>query len=158
MPDPDGPTTPLDRVARRFSLRMVVVDVLGSLVPGVLFLLAGYFALNWPLQAILPLVDRSWNASPPSMDNSSLVEAMLGTGTGQFLGFLLLLLVAYVVGQLFFRQDPKRPDRASFERIKRDAGGDGPVRPSPPPLEPRPNDGKPTHATERLAILLELLA
>ena len=35
--------------------------------------------------------------------------------------FLLFLVIAYIVGQLFFRQDPKRPDLRSVKRMTREA-------------------------------------
>lgn len=111
----------------RGAIREFVVEFLGGLIPGVAFLLALIPAFVLPVIAATGLLFPAfqWTAPTPS------------TAGPTSMGLLLLLVVpvllmflafAYIAGHLFYRQDPKDADRASFMRIPRHINHDGMVR------------------------------
>jgi hypothetical protein len=98
-----------------FSFQSFFVEFLGGLVPGVLFLLFAFIALA-------PTIDLLFSEKPRLPDD--LIVAMIAkTKDTQAIIWPLLsligILVAYVVGHLFYRLEPKKPDQASLKRITR---------------------------------------
>jgi len=116
--------------ATRYSrgpLREFIVDVLGSLVPGTAFLVAALPAFVLPMAAaVLALLPASkWPL--PHFEGG--VPASIGTIVFILLPALLAFLTfGYIAGHLFFRQDPKRADTASFRTTLRSKVADGMVR------------------------------
>lgn len=89
-----------------------LVEVFGSLVPGLVFIAAMVVILGCPLVAIVEVVS-----------GHPLRIAMLQQGqllqvfTWEFL--IVGFCMAYVCGHIFFRQDPKETDKASFRRLQK---------------------------------------
>lgn len=101
----------------RVSFSEILVDFFGSLVPGLIFVI-GLFVL-----AVLNLV--SWLAllsrllQVPSFRTVTTLQTAGNLLSPYWLGLLLFVLIlGFVAGHFFFRQDPKNPDIASFERIR----------------------------------------
>jgi hypothetical protein len=92
-------------------IREFLVDVLGILIPGMLFVLVVSVLLTASGVCFLSAFD------PPGKHEPALSE-LLGSQVNAF-HVWLLVIVGYVVGGTFFRQDPKRPDQKSIERILR---------------------------------------
>ena len=104
----------------RMSARELFVDFFGSLVPGMVFILLAAIVLIWPVLAFLPTVQLLAGGTVAEG------QAGLANSAGSLLSsfwletLLFTLMVSYVVGHLFYRQDPKTPDLQSFKYISRD--------------------------------------
>ena len=124
---PDERSVPLQRTSR-FSVREVIVDILGSLVPGFVFVVLLVPALGWPSFVLVGALGGT-----RSQDYE--VIRAFATGLAQFHLelFVGLIALSYIVGHLFFRQDPKIPDEKSFFRVQKIIGESGPVRKDPVP-------------------------
>lgn len=103
-----------DDSRQHFSFFDFIVEFLGSLVPGVVFTTAAIFGVAWPFWAFLTTASQGkYAAALASLPGDVIKNAELGS-------FVTLLCVSYVLGHLFFRQDPNDPDRASFRRLRED--------------------------------------
>jgi hypothetical protein len=119
------------------ALREFVVEFLGSLVPGIAFLVGIVPGLAVPVAAALyGLFGLTWSLSNPLREPPPSISVII------FLlipGAFAFLVLAYLAGHLFYRQDPKIADEASFKRIPRHVNFDGMVRPihgmNTPPVE-----------------------
>jgi hypothetical protein len=118
----DFPGTEIVGTVRDFIVP--IVEFLGILVPGVVFIFAFIPALVVPLAKLITVIDR------PFADNTHLLTSgLIAHIVAPSFGTLFLLsILSYVVGHVFFRQDPKLPDERSFLRVKRTIGESGPVR------------------------------
>ncbi len=87
-------------------VRELFVDILGSLVPGILFTMFAAPMVLWASAELLhgPL---DWNKAYPYL-------ARPGYGA-----ILLILALSYVLGFVFSRRDPKIPDQKSIAHILR---------------------------------------
>jgi hypothetical protein len=100
------------------------IDFFGSLLPGIYAVIPSVAAVAMSASAFLysiPLVvagGRQSGADLSGIGPSLLQWKDTGLGTAGNVG--LLLVVCYVVGSVFFRRDPKRPDHVSARRIWRD--------------------------------------
>jgi len=95
----------------RLSVQEFFVDLLGSLVPGLLFTFLSFACIGWP----------SWSAIRELQKATPLSTEILRHITNFGLAFrweiaIFFLVFAYVVGHFFFRCDPKEPDARSFAR------------------------------------------
>lgn len=109
----------------RFALQDFFVDLLGGLVPGLLFILG----LSFSLLPVL-LVGIAIVLGTPRIGGSAAITGTLGatreTPSAIWIaGLFVLVAIAYVVGHLFYRKGPKQPDRKSFSRITK---GEDPVK------------------------------
>lgn len=106
-------------VRARFAAHDFWVDFLGGLVPGTLFLLGLFGALGPPLYTVID----AFNPARKMALGEVLKATVTATrDTPNFLWIALFLVgsgMSYVIGHLFYRQDPKVPNRASFETICR---------------------------------------
>jgi len=107
--DPLGRT--LDNV--RFSFQDFFVEFLGGLVPGVLFLLGGFLSLAHPLDSLVSEQVRL----PGTLAKEMLATTLKTPSIIWLILSMMAILVAYVLGQLFYRQEPKKPDQRSLRRI-----------------------------------------
>jgi len=108
----------LDELRARFAARDFFVDFLGGLVPGILFLLGICAALGPPLYAVVDGFSPNDKIPLGQLAQTVLTAAQ---GTPNFLWIALFLIaigLAYVIGHLFYRQDPKTPNRVSFRKLK----------------------------------------
>ncbi len=121
----------------RGTLPEFVVEFLGSLVPGIAFLVGALAGIVAPITtALYGLFGLTWNPTSPLIGTPPSISTIL------FLlipGVFAFLVLAYIAGHLFYRQDPKIADEASFNRIPRHVKLDGMVRRvdgmSKPPVE-----------------------
>jgi hypothetical protein len=105
---PQRAPVPPERAQSVYGLiREFFIDVLGSLIPGMLFTLVAS-TLVIASNACFLRAFGPQGEPPPTLD--VLLRSPLTW---------LLLVVGYVVGVIFHRQDPKRPDQKSLERILR---------------------------------------
>lgn len=131
MTDQVGATT------ARGTLREFLVEFLGSLVPGIAFLVSMVPGFIVPATAALfGLFKLPW----PQVGFPTGVPASITTILFLIIpGVLAFLVFAYLAGHFFYRQDPKIADEASFKKIPRHVNFDGMVRPIPgmanPPVE-----------------------
>jgi hypothetical protein len=102
----------------RITFRELAVDFFGSLVPGMVFILATTATLAWSLTALLLAVTLGLD---PRYNSLGVVGAI--SQIRQVLDpfnlemFVLVVLLSYMIGHTFYRQDPKEADRRSFERL-----------------------------------------
>jgi hypothetical protein len=100
-----------------------IVEFLGILVPGVVFIFAFIPAVIYPTGLFLSLFSDQPSALLKIC--KAFVDLFRSPGFGNL---TLLFIFAYVVGHLFFRQDPKIPDQHSFKKVIKTIGEEGPVR------------------------------
>ncbi len=115
------PQTDVRGTIRDFVLP--IVEFLGILVPGVIFIFAFIPATIFPLASLLEVVGQD-SFSGILLDKelfTHLISPSFGT-------LFILVVFSYVAGHLFFRQDPKIPDEHSFVRVKETIKEEGPVR------------------------------
>jgi hypothetical protein len=97
---------------RLSGLYDLYIDLLGSLVPGLLTVILGSMAIYLALSA--------WHFA---LFKLPLLPKEVTSGAGDVLGafhweFATIIIVSsYVIGAVFFRQDPKKPDSASALHI-----------------------------------------
>lgn len=115
------PETEAKGTVRYFLIPLV--EFLGILVPGAIFLLACMLALVLPLATVVDFLEGT-----PSRTTQQLYEFSKVLISPSFGTLIIIAIVSYVVGHLFFRQDPKHPDTCSFTRVKEQIGEEGPVR------------------------------
>jgi len=102
---------------RRF-FQEFLVDILGGLVPGIVLWMGTLAAL------VLPLYVASKAAARDTLEiRGETVKELLELGgtlnaTVWFFIFLGIIIVVYVFGHLFYRRDPKDPDRASVAKLQ----------------------------------------
>lgn len=96
----------------RFVAHDFFVDFLGGLVPGLLYLLGLGIAFV-PIAAVLV----SSQSSPDALAVKVLQATQNTPSTIWIAVFFVLVMVAYVVGHLFYRRTPKDPDQRSFKRL-----------------------------------------
>ncbi len=101
---------------RRLSVEEFLVDFLGGLVPGVLFMVSAVFAVVPAIHAVTQSLSNERKSI--LFDVTTLLESIQGTpNTVWLMVFTGGLLFAYVIGHLFYRHDPKKADRSSFKRL-----------------------------------------
>ena len=109
---PQRAPVPPERAQSAYGLiREFFVDVLGSLIPGMLFTLVA-------LALVIASGTCFLRAFGPQGEAMPALDVLLRSQIDASRAWLLLI-VAYVVGGIFHRQDPKRPDQKSLERILR---------------------------------------
>jgi hypothetical protein len=114
----------------RSGAREFIVEFLGSLVPG------GAFLFGFLLAFVVPLLAATRHFFPPTAWSIPALDGFTSASLSTIL-FLILpagmafLLFAYIAGHLFYRQDPKIADEASYRNIPRHQGNDGMVRHTP---------------------------
>jgi len=111
-PQPARPAIVIDpyyekHAVHRAYIREFFVDVLGSLVPGFLFTVIAALLLAWASVFFWRSVGDLFGQDQFAMNFVSWLEAL------RFELFGLVLVASYVMGSLFFRQDPKEPDKRS---------------------------------------------
>ena len=97
----------------RVPVQDIVVDMLGSLVPGILYVTALFPAIISPLNT---LIERITGGAGHLFD-TSLFSPFSTTVAIAFAAFGVIF--AYVIGHLFFRQNPAAADSASWNRVKK---------------------------------------
>lgn len=78
-------------------LNELMVDIIGALIPGVLFIIVVF------LSVILPLFVY--------YDGSPVLESILGESGFWWILLIVCIFFAYVVGHIFYRADIAEPDK-----------------------------------------------
>ena len=98
----------------KINLKGFLVDFFGILVPGLLFIIFSLLALGWPILIFSEEVYEFLFKVPVELDILSIINSF---STVTSIGFIILILmISYVVGTIFFRRDPKLPDKMSYEK------------------------------------------
>lgn len=106
-----------DKPSGRFSMQEFFVDFLGGLVPGILFTMALVIVL-WPPLSTLVRVSNGGERFSAGEQIRSMLSATANTPNMIWIAlFAGWILIAYLLGHLFYRRDPKEPNRASFRRV-----------------------------------------
>ena len=116
------PASPSGKVAEgvvsRISFREVAVDFFGSLVPGIVFILASSATLGVAVTATTLALTIGVDPRYAGLGVIAAVSQIRSSIEPFSLEILVLLvLLSYVIGHTFYRQDPKEADRRSFERL-----------------------------------------
>lgn len=102
--------------AFQYSVHEFIVELLGSLIPGAIFLSAAVVILA-PAGRVASDALRTGalaSAQPP-LTSSALLSVKDLPASAFFGAFSLFVIAAYVVGTLFSRRGPSEPDQASFD-------------------------------------------
>ena len=108
MPDDLFDPAPPTRTSASPIIRDFIIDVLGSLVPGMLFSMAAgavfLLAALYSSLAIAEVIDPGYKLTP---EFNVLFQLLT------YERLIFLLVVSFVIGHMFFRKDPKGPDLQS---------------------------------------------
>lgn len=106
--------------ASRTTVYDFLVDILGGLVPGALLTVGMALALVPAIRAVLAGSSIRMDLRAFSEVLKEALAATRDTPTMVWAAFFVFVVVlAYVLGHLYYRRDPKLPDRASVRRLLR---------------------------------------
>ncbi len=95
-----------------------IVEFLGILVPGMIFIFALIPAVIIPINTVLGIMENKDAGLPIASDH--IISIILSPSMGTV---FLMTVFSYVFGHMFFRQDPKIPDQHSFNKVNKDKLG-----------------------------------
>src|SRR4028119_47359 len=101
----------------RVPVQEIIVDVLGSLVPGLLCVIASMLMFLLPAEMFLTITLRPQSEISPSLaviTDSEIAQLVSGFRV-EFIAFVFI--ASYVVGHIFYRRGPHEPDKKSLKRI-----------------------------------------
>ncbi len=111
-------------IGQRMALQEYFVDFLGGLVPGVLFLVAATLSIVPAFYSLGAALSQK-HGEPFLQVLQELFRAIQQTPSAiWFILFAGGILFAYIIGHIFYRHDPKTPDRKSFPRLKKQQEND----------------------------------
>ena len=100
----------------KISWQEYLIDVLGGLVPGILFLVGNSFILFPSLYALIMSLRETEKGEHFFVYGENVLRSTQNTPSAIWIvTFLVIFFLAYTVGQLFYRRDPNEPDRKSFK-------------------------------------------
>ena len=122
----------MENPVNRLSFREIVVDILGTLVPGLIFTVTLAFVLLGPLTTFAWVITHLNGVlkhglpviTPLPNDNSPLLNfldkiRLLWSNSGMTMAIAFYVtVVSFVAGFLFYRQEPKQPDRESYRFLR----------------------------------------
>jgi hypothetical protein len=108
---PDQSPTP------RFMVQDYWVDLLGGLLPGTLISIVGFVSIVPAVVLLLDSMSMDYQASFFSLVRDGLVAAQSTPSMIWFGAGTILFSLFYVLGHMFYRQDPKQPNQESFEHV-----------------------------------------
>ncbi|MBA3031343.1 MAG: hypothetical protein FP816_21365 [Desulfobacteraceae bacterium] len=122
---PNGSKSVVDLQGSLRDFVLPIVEFLGILVPGVVFIFALIPAIIVPTVNVLRIIEGMQPKLP--INSEYLLTIVLSPSVGTI---LLLAIFSYVFGHMFFRQDPKIPDQQSFKKVNKAEifKEEGPVR------------------------------
>ncbi len=104
---------------RRMNVRGFLVDFFGALVPGILFIFLSFLALVYPTYIFLKVLYMVIDPTAV-IDTTGMFYEIVRLDTALSIELCVLLLVgSYVVGSMYFRMDPKKPDFHSYMQSSR---------------------------------------
>lgn len=98
----------------------MLVDLLGSLLPGTLLLIISIFSLLSPTVALVHSLSSNLSEKRPHMSSMffNFLEKTTDTpNTIWLFTSLIFFMAAYLIGFLLFRRDPAEPDQASVQYL-----------------------------------------
>jgi hypothetical protein len=104
----------------RITAEEALIDFLGGLLPGILFLVAGFSVAMPVVHVAIWRLDSSFRNSLGESVSAALAASRDTPSAIWFAAFVLVILLAYIVGHLFYRHDPRKPDQRSFRHLARD--------------------------------------
>lgn len=127
------------RDSRGSGLIDFYVDFLGSLVPGLFAIILAVTALEVSMSAAL------FSLAAPASTTAGQAKVLsfgqwLDFGLGMYGNAGILLVAAYVLGSVFYRQDPKTPDYRSARHVWRSAKEEDRGRLAVQPRNPEAHD------------------
>ena len=101
----------------RVPVQEIIVDVLGSLVPGLMCVIASMLMFLLPAELFLTITLRPQGEINPSLAviTDSEIAQLLGGFRLEFIAFVFM--TSYVIGHIFYRRGPHEPDKKSLSRI-----------------------------------------
>jgi hypothetical protein len=121
MPEVDLKTDSINlKFDSKNAINEYLIDLLGGLVPGALFMAGVVFALMPSLYisfASISEIKKCLSVNDILMISIELLKN--ASGSLWLIIFFVVTLFAYTVGHLFYRHDPKAPDKKSFVKIAR---------------------------------------
>ncbi len=106
-----------------------LVEFLGGLIPGILFIVALFFVFGPPLNMFMSSIAVDVKIFDFTNIIARTMELTKGTPYMIWFGTLVFgLVLSYVIGYLFYRRDPKEPNRQGFLRISKDHPTDGEIK------------------------------
>ena len=100
------------------SWQEYLIDLLGGLVPGILFLVGNSFILFPSLYALNISLREKDKGETILVYTENILRSTQNTPSAVWIvTFLVIFFLAYTVGLLFFRRDPNEPDRKSFRQL-----------------------------------------
>jgi hypothetical protein len=105
----------------KYPINDFMVDFLGGLVPGSLFLVGACFALLPSFYLFFCISDQSNVRTLIGFISEVLSSTRDTPNMIWILAFALFVAVSYEIGHLYFRRDPKNPDIESFLKLKKKA-------------------------------------
>lgn len=104
-----------DEFKRPNMIQEFFVDLLGGLVPGILFVVASSIAVFPAINALINSCGDSGNIGNFYALLKDILSSSKETPNMIWVAlFTLTFIISYIVGHLFYRQDPKIPDTQSF--------------------------------------------
>lgn len=112
-----------DAGARLYRLMSeeALIDLLGGMMPGVLFLATTTVIVVPAVHFAIGTMSPTFGGTLGDVISGALTASRDTPSTIWFALLIFLLLLAYIVGHLFYRHDPKRPDQRSFRHLAREA-------------------------------------
>ena len=107
----------------RISWQEYFVDILGGLVPGILFLIGNSFIIFPSIYALNASIRGGNTGDSFFVHLKNILNSTQNTpSTIWIVSFIVIFFLAYTIGHLFYRHDPNKPDRRSFRRLVRKYG------------------------------------
>lgn len=103
----------------KYPFHEFMVDFLGGLVPGSLFLIGALFSLLPPLHLFYCLSNNQNDTSIAKPILLFLEKAQQTPNMIWIAFFSFIIAISYVLGHLFYRRGPKEPDRKSFTTVSK---------------------------------------
>ncbi|MDR1169631.1 MAG: hypothetical protein LBK97_02205, partial [Prevotellaceae bacterium] len=98
------------------AINEFLIDIIGALVPGIIFLFSTIVSLIFPLlMLIYNQIPKSTSAPVEKID---LFIVSISHGWFWLVIFFTFLILAYAIGNIFYRLDIKKIDRKSFRYEK----------------------------------------
>lgn len=102
----------------KLSVRDIIVDFLGSLVPGIVFTGVAFFLFAITLFSLIVMIFILTKPATFLFDLTSYIKFINSIiSTFRVETFIFFIILSYVMGYTFYRQDLKYPDKASFNKI-----------------------------------------
>jgi len=98
----------------KINLKGFLVDFFGILVPGLMFIVFSLLSLGWPVLIFTERIYELIFNSSMSFDILPIINSLSTISSIELTIFILML--SYVIGTMFFRQDPKSPDEKSYTK------------------------------------------